>query len=302
MDNLNHENEVVARRFLERQREYQNNTGYHVGHHQSCPLNSRCSVSMPSTPISVSDEPEIIRRAQAERDRLEAEETSRRRDVVEVPSYDPDLTDAELRSLLAEAITEYDRCLLAVGTAEGNLARSQARMDEADKQLHSFAELDAEIASHRVAQIKQDRHDPLPAALQQAQVQRGALIDDIDAAHRAHQRLEAELADAKRELATATALRVHVAAFVVARHAEDLAHHLGRAMDVVEHLRRRLLSASAMWISTSTGATSLPLGPRARATVHRELQPAMSLPAYTAAFKSWHDRLLNDANAMLAES
>jgi len=68
-----------------------------------------------------------------------------RDDVPPVPSFDPHLNEDQTRQRLALAIKAHDAAMVVVGTAEANLTRAKARVDEADKALGNYADLDQQI-------------------------------------------------------------------------------------------------------------------------------------------------------------
>lgn len=207
------------------------------------------------------------------------------------------LTDAELRDALQQAIGSYDYALNQVGIAEANVDRAKQRMDAADAELADYADLDDQITAHHVVQIKQGTDHPLPAALHAAEQQRGQLVDRIAANHRVHATLANELQEAQRHLAAAEAARSRAASYVIAKFYDAVATDLSCAIDQVVVLRRKLVSAAAVWIASPGGAAPLGLSSKAKSAVHRQINDVQPETIQIDAVRDWHTRLLNSADA-----
>ena len=80
--------------------------------------------------------------------------------------------------------------LMRVSVAEANLTRAKERMGEADLELTAYADLEANIVEFHTDQIRRNKADELPFALDNAEPGTCArVIDRLDARHKAQPQL-----------------------------------------------------------------------------------------------------------------
>ena len=207
------------------------------------------------------------------------------------------LSEEGLREQLHEAIAARSDAYIQLGIAEENEQRACQRMQNADIELLDYADLDAKIADWNVRQIKRNLHDQLPSELAQAQRQRGIVIDQLDAAHKAHDVLQGELNAAQNALRDRDDIRARAAAHVIAKYIDTLAAQLDVAIATMVELQRKIITAGSLWVSNPNGPMPLRLSATAINMVHRQLEEPCTDPTYMHTIREWHTRLLDDLRA-----
>ena len=203
----------------------------------------------------------------------------------------------QLRETLRANIVEHDLASAAVGTAEANIARAAMRSAAADVELQSFAELDETLLNFRLEQIKHDRSEPLPFELLQAQARRQVVVDEVDIAHKAHDRLCRELKLAQEQLAEAVNRRTQTAKVIIMRYADNVATRAAEALNTYKASCRLLLSiGDTPTYSNGTIIQSM-LSQKALDVLGATIEPLNSTASDRAAVSDWLQRLCHDANA-----
>lgn len=250
-------------------------------------------------------EGELIRRFR-ERQRITTEEAQAAQRQAEALLTEQRIastrSETELRDILRDAIVYYDAAADALHVADTLEQRAQERMDAIDAELADYADLDDQIAEFSVSQIREDKHDLLPADLDAAQLARGRLVDRIDAGHKAYAKLHAEAEAARQELQKASQRRSVAAAHIVRLRADEVAQELETIEEARYKLRVQLTSFGGLWLNFPNGSASLlGLTVRARDTLMKDRPEAQVDSGYSANVRDWFNRLMNDHEADLSE-
>lgn len=222
--------------------------------------------------------------------------------VPEPPPFEPMLSEAQQRQRLSGAIEACSKAQTAFTLAAELVERSQQRLAMLGDKVRSFGNLDQDITAHYVHQVRADNTDALPPSLAAAMAERGSLTDELDATQRAHAVLVAELESADNRLKLTLAERTHAAAYVVANHADMLAIQLNSLLDECDELRRTIVSIGSIWLSTSLGASAMPLTSRARTALNRQLVEVHPVPSLVSVLRDYMKKLEGNAAAELAEA
>ncbi len=172
----------------------------------------------------------------------------------------------------------------------------------ADADLASYRDLDERIIAASIASLKVGEADGhLPYALAAEQRQRGAAIDNLDAARKALDRLGAELRQAEQHANTAKATLARAAVDVVMRRADGVADRLELVEREALALREQLLSLSMTWFSHFGGPA-----PCSARMVKLVSEPppganAVHKPAMITEWRGTHAALVDDPDADLGD-
>lgn len=208
------------------------------------------------------------------------------------------LSEGEAREELRDAIAERESATRAVEAAERVLSRAKQRMDDADAELRSYADLDAKITDFNVEQLKAARDAELPHALAHAQRERSKTLDRLDAAHKTYDRLSAEL-KAAEHAAQLSREKAHWAAVsVVTCAACQVGEQLREAEARAHALRVELASfAHAALVVPGITPNPTPLPSGLKQLLNTVIKPAAPDADGKERWRSYHAALLSDADA-----
>jgi hypothetical protein len=206
-----------------------------------------------------------------------------------------DAAEKDLRQRLKEAQAEHEAAVAKVTEGKAFVERAQDHLSNHETKLAAYRELDVQAASLQVEQIKQQAHIDLPHHLQMEFRERGELIDRIQVASKALDRLQSEQKTAERESVLALERLHYCIRDVACCYAFKLLEQLADAEDSINGLRCLLASCH---LKGPPGAP-LHLPPEVAAALEkRELQAPEASPEFSALWDDLAERLLTDADAM----
>jgi hypothetical protein len=183
------------------------------------------------------------------------------RDILDVRT--PDATD--LRAALRAAVLKRDDAVVNEESAARALAKAQLLLDEANRRLSNFDDLDAEIASHRRANIKAfaqtgERFDErLPPGLQARVKARAEAQEQVGAYRVTFQELTAELQAAVKNVKHAQWAAGQAAGAVLIEEAEHVAAQFEAARTVMRRYQDQLTAMTFVRLPSYPGETTQPL-------------------------------------------
>jgi hypothetical protein len=147
----------------------------------------------------------------------------------------------EPREGLRRALAERAEAVRLRNAAAEVADRAAARVQKAEREVESFADLDAQIEHFEVQQARSGSFADLPYGLHRQSAERATARDRVEHARRAHKTLLAELRDAEAVVAAKNRVANVWASRVVADEAEEVCRHYHEVRAEAESVRTSLL-------------------------------------------------------------